>query len=77
MEFETAKSPLEQVEHRHGQFRIVAILEQFLNALTLSGDVSLAFGNALIDLHQVLALALGPCTRYQRQSPQLLAGANR
>jgi hypothetical protein len=45
----------------------VTILKQSLNALALSGDVSLAFGNVPIDLHQVLPL--GPSTRYQRQSP--------
>jgi len=67
MELETAKGPLQQVEHRQGRFNIVTILEQILNALTLSGDVSPAFGNVPINLRQVLAL--GTRTRYQRQSP--------
>jgi hypothetical protein len=50
MAFEAPKATPQGMEHRYGQFRIVTILDQFSNDLTLLGDVTLAFGNVPISL---------------------------
>ena len=55
MAFEAAKAIPQCVQHRYGQLRVMTILNQLLNDLTLLGDVSLAFGNVPIDLCQVFA----------------------
>jgi hypothetical protein len=60
MALEAVKATPQGVEHRYDQFRVVTILNQLLNDLTLLGDVSLAFRNVPIDLHQVFAFPVLP-----------------